>query len=76
MFPDLKADVRADKADRTSLLIRGFLVGVDTDCFGRNYIIYTLPDETRDRIWIRLYVVVRRCPEHVPIHVIKNSPVV
>ncbi len=50
-----------------------FLVGVDTDCFGRNYIIYTLPDETRDRIWIRLYVVIRRCPEHVPVHVIKQS---
>ncbi len=28
-----------------------FLVGVDTDCFGRNYIIYTLPDETCYRIW-------------------------
>ncbi len=25
MFPDLKADVRADKADRTSLLIHGFV---------------------------------------------------
>ncbi len=24
-----------------------FLVGVDADCFGRNYIVYTLPDETR-----------------------------
>ncbi len=36
-----------------------FLVGVDADGFGRNYIIYTLPDETRDRIWIRLYVITR-----------------
>ncbi len=26
-FPDLKADVRADKADRTSLLIHGFWLG-------------------------------------------------
>ncbi len=33
MFLDLKADVRADKADRTSLLIHVFLVGVDADCF-------------------------------------------
>ncbi len=49
-----------------------FLVGVDTNCFGRNYIIYTLPDETCYRIWIRLYVIVRRCPEHVPVHVIKT----
>ncbi len=49
-----------------------FLVGVDTNCFGRNYIIYTLPDETCYGIWIRLYVVVRRCPGHVPVHVIKT----
>ncbi len=48
MFTDLKADVRADKADIA--VNPRFLVGVDTDCFGRNYIIYTLPDETRDRI--------------------------
>ncbi len=27
MFPDLEADVRADKADRTSLLIHGFWLG-------------------------------------------------
>ncbi len=26
-FPDLKADVRADKADQTSLLIHGFWLG-------------------------------------------------
>ncbi len=26
------------------------LVGVDTDCFCRNYVFYTLPDKTRDRI--------------------------
>ncbi len=27
VFPDLKADVCADKADRTSLLIHGFWLG-------------------------------------------------
>ncbi len=27
VFPDLKADVHADKADRTSLLIHGFWLG-------------------------------------------------
>ncbi len=27
VFPDLKADVRADKADRTLLLIHGFWLG-------------------------------------------------
>ncbi len=53
-----------------------FLVGVDVDGFGRNYIIYTLPDETCYGIWIRLYVVIRRCPEHVPVHCEQNSPVV
>jgi len=26
------------------------LVGVDADGFGRNYILYTLPNETRDCI--------------------------
>ncbi len=36
LFLYLKADVRADRADRTSLLIHGFLVGVDTDSFGQN----------------------------------------
>ncbi len=70
VFPDLKADVRADKADRTSLLIHGF--GVDADWICRYYVLYTLPDETRHSIWILLYVVIRRCPEHVPVHVIKT----
>ncbi len=49
-----------------------FLVGVDTNCFGRNHVLYALPDETHYRIWVRLYVVIRRCPEHVPVHVIKT----
>ncbi len=57
MFPDLKADVRADKADYPRLSLNTavnpqFLFGVDTDSFGRNYILYTLPNETRDRICI------------------------
>ncbi len=50
VFPDLKADVRADKADRTSLLIHGFWLGVDAYRFGRNNILYTRPYETRYRI--------------------------
>ncbi len=33
-----------------TIVTGAFLVGVDADCFGRNYIVYTLPDETRDRI--------------------------
>ncbi len=49
-----------------------FLVGVGTNCFDRNHILYALPYETRYRIWVRLYVVIRRCPEHVPVHVIKT----
>ncbi len=49
-----------------------FLVGVDADCFGRHNVLYALPDETRYRIWVRLYVVIRHCPEHVPVHVIKT----
>ncbi len=48
-----------------------FLVWVDADYFCRNYVFYTLPDKTRYRIWIRLYIVIRRCPEHVPVHVLK-----
>ncbi len=49
-----------------------FLVGVDADCFCRNHVLYALPDETRYRIWVLLYVVIRRCLEHVPVHVIKT----
>ncbi len=49
-----------------------FLVGVDADCFCQNHVLYALPDETRYRIWVHLYVVIRRCPEHVPVHVIKT----
>ncbi len=48
--PGFKADVRADMAAQTSLLIHSFLVGVDPDCFGRNHVLYALPYETRYRI--------------------------
>ncbi len=43
---------------------------IGVDCFCLYYVLYTLPDETRYSIWIRLYVIIRRCPEHVPVHLI------
>ncbi len=72
MFPGVKGRCPRWQGWSNIAVNPQFLVGVDTNCFGRNYIIYTLPDETCYGIWIRLYVVVRRCPEHVPVHVIKT----
>ncbi len=66
MFPDLKADVRADKADRTSLLIHGFWLG---------WIRIVLVGTTSSIHFLMKHVTVseyasmsssRRCPEQCP----------
>ncbi len=53
-----------------------FLVWVDADCFCRNYVFYTLPDENTlqnlNTPSSPEYVIIRRCPEHVPVHLIKT----
>ncbi len=69
--PDLKADVHTDKAPRTSLLIQIFGWGrcrLFLSVLGPLHISWW----TCYGIWIRLYVAIRRCPEHVPVHVIKT----